>query len=79
MDEPANGSFVITRNGDDSTGGNVYHRDDREGHGDPADFPERWWWHDGHEWVSWNQIEVDAYTRGEDVELLAQRQAPHLT
>lgn len=72
--EPPDGSFVLARFRDHYMCGDVYHRDDREGHGDPEEAPQRWWWHDGNLWMSWNQIVARAGRAGLIIEPLGHRE-----
>lgn len=36
----------------------VYHRDDREGHGDPVDHPRHWWCYSTQRWVDWLDVQA---------------------
>lgn len=49
--EPPSGFWVRARQNDHHSAGDVFHRDDREGAQGA-----NWWWHDGNEWLSWDQI-----------------------
>lgn len=60
VEEPPDGTYVLSRDHDGNS--NIFHRDDAEGHCDPADAPERWWDFGGREWVSWPR----ALARGAD-------------
>lgn len=67
--EPPSGMRVLARDPMHHTAGDVYHRDDREGHNDPGN-RRVWWWHDGRRWVSWRDIVRAAKERGRVLMLL---------
>lgn len=72
MEEPGDLAIVFGRHADHWRAGHVWHRDDREGHGDPVDMPQRWWSHSSSRWVSWLQIRVAA----EDGDLVLEELRP---
>jgi len=53
---PPDGSYIALHGADHHAYRAVYHRDDREGHGDPVDDPECWWSFLGECWISWSTI-----------------------
>lgn len=67
VDEPGDLAIVFGRNRDHHRAGYVWHRDDREGHGDPEAAPQRWWSHNYGRWVNWLQIRE--YAKEQDLAL----------
>ncbi|MFI7608753.1 hypothetical protein ACIBTV_27085 [Micromonospora sp. NPDC049366] len=76
MAEPPDLAVVFGRYRDHYRAGFVWHRDDREGHGDPVAMPQRWWSHTYQRWVGWLQIVLFAEEEGLTLQLLRAESEP---
>lgn len=68
--EPPNYSFVLARYKGHPIAGDIFTRDDHEGHGDPVDDPQHWWSHTWRCWTSWGNLCDDAESANRELVLI---------
>ena len=76
MPEPPDGSIVFGKFRDHHSAGEVWRRDDREGHFDPCHESKRWWWHDAGCWVSWSRVLRRAAQKGLELHVQSKPGSP---